>query len=82
VFTRNYVVKPIPTPPFAEGYRPTIDEFIDCVSKNRNPSLSGNDARAVLEACLAAYESIETGAPVKLPLKSDLDVPRILKSLE
>lgn len=81
VFARNYVEKPIPSPPFAEGYRPTVDEFIDCISKNRNPSLTGYDARAVLEACLAAYKSTETGAPVKLPLKSDVDVPHIVKSL-
>lgn len=81
VFARNYVEKSIPTPPFAEGYRPTVDEFIDCIHTNRNPSLTGYDARAVLEACLAAYESIETGTPVKLPLSSEVDVPHILKSL-
>jgi predicted dehydrogenase len=81
VFMRNYVEKSVPVPPFAEGYGLTVNEFIDCIFKGREPSLTGHDARAVLEACLAAYKSIETRAPVELPLTSDVDVAQVLKSL-
>ena len=81
VFARNYAEKSVPSPPFAEGYRVTVNEFIDCIRNDKAPSATGHDARAVLEACLAAYKSAETGAPVKLPLTSKVDVAQISKSL-
>ena len=81
VFARNYVEKPVPTPPFASGFKPTIDEFVACIREDREPPVTGKDARAVLEICLAAYESTREGRPVKLPLKTQVDVPAILKSL-
>jgi len=81
VFARTYVEIPVPTPPFALGYKPTIDEFVACTKENREPAITGKDARAVLEICLAAYESIKEGGPVKLPLEIQVDVPAILEDL-
>jgi len=81
VFSRTYVEIPVPTPPFASGYKPTIDEFVACIREDREPATTGKDARAVLEICLAAYGSIKEGRPVKLPLEIQVDVPAILRSL-
>jgi len=63
------------------GYKPTIDEFIRCIKENKKPMITGRDARAVLEIGLACYQSVKEGKPVKLPLKTEVDVPSILKSL-
>ena len=81
VFTRNYVEKAIPLPPYAIAYRPTLDEFVNCILENRNPCSTGIDARNVLEICLAAYESVKLNAPVRLPLQGDVDVRSSLKNL-
>ena len=81
VFMKNYVEKSIPMPPFAMNYRPTVLEFINCILEDRQPSLTGEDAYKVLEACLAAYKSHDIGEPVTLPLTTDVDVVRILSKL-
>jgi len=81
VFARTYVEIRVPTPPFALGYKPTIDEFVACIREDRDPAIRGKDARAVLEICLAAYESMKEEGPVKLPLEIQVDVPAILKNL-
>jgi predicted dehydrogenase len=74
VFTRNYVEKAVPMPPFAIAYRPTLDEFVNCIIEDRAPCSTGKDARMVLEICLAAYKSVETNRPVRIPLDDDVDV--------
>ncbi len=81
VFSRTYIEKGIPQSPFAMGYKPTIDEFIRCIKENKKPMITGRDARAVLEIGLACYQSVKECKPVKLPLKTEVDVPAILKSL-
>jgi len=81
VFSRTYAEIPVPTPPFALVYKPMVDEFIACIKENRKPILTGEDARAVLEICLAAYESVRKGKSVNLPLEAEVDVPAILKNL-
>ena len=43
-----------------------IDHWLDCILQNREPFLSGEHARHVLEVMLAAYESAETGQAVEL----------------
>ncbi|MFQ5684417.1 MAG: Gfo/Idh/MocA family protein [Candidatus Binatia bacterium] len=48
-----------------------VDEFINAVEQNREPALTGVDARAALEITVAAYRSAETGQPVSLPLTED-----------
>jgi len=82
VFSRTYVEKAVPVTPFAMGFKPTIDEFINCVKEDRKPALTGYDARALLEICLACYQSLKEGKPVKLPLKEEVDVPSILDTLQ
>lgn len=80
VFDRSYVEKPVPLPPFANVYKPTVDEFIKCIHENRQPAVTGEDAYKVLEVCLAAYESIKERKPIQLPLEKETDVPEILKN--
>lgn len=45
-----------------------IDEFISAVEEDREPAITGRDARAALELTVAAYRSAEIGQPVTLPL--------------
>jgi len=71
----------VPVPPFAEGHKPTVNEFIQCIVENREPLLTGKDARALLEICLAAYESVRIRKPVALPLKTKINVPDIVANL-
>jgi predicted dehydrogenase len=81
VYAKTYVEIPVPIPPFAEVYKPTVDEFIRCIVEDREPLLTGKDARAVLEVCLAAYESVRVGKPVTLPLKTKINVPDVVANL-
>jgi len=81
VYAKTYVNIPVPVPPFAETYKPTVNEFIRCIVENREPLLTGKDARAVLEVCLAAYESVRIGKPVALPLKTKVNMPDIVANL-
>jgi len=71
----------VPEPPYAAGYRPVIEDFIERVTTGQEFVNTGEDARAGLEACLAAYQSVATGAPVYLPLQGEVDVPVILAQL-
>ncbi len=54
---------PIETPVTHE-----LRDFIDCVLTDTEPPVPGDEGRAAVEIGLAAYRSIETGAPVDLPL--------------
>jgi len=71
----------VPEPPYAGGYKPVIEDFIQRVTTGQEFVNTGQDARAGLEACLAAYQSASIGAPVKLPLEDEVDVPSILAAL-
>jgi len=42
-----------------------VDEFIHAVLEDREPAITGEDARAALAIALAAYESAETGRLVR-----------------
>lgn len=46
-----------------------VNEFITAVEEDREPAITGGDARAALEILIAAYRSAETGKPVELPLR-------------
>ncbi|PID92345.1 MAG: oxidoreductase, partial [Bacteroidetes bacterium] len=52
-----------------------FEHFVDCVKNDREPMVSGEDGRAVLEVIFAAYESAGTGRKVMLPFKTDADRP-------
>lgn len=81
VYSKSYIEIPVPTPPFAGAFKHTVDEFIGCIAEDREPLHTGEDGRAALEICLAAYESVRTGGPVRIPLKTEVDVPSILANL-
>ncbi|MBL7161832.1 MAG: Gfo/Idh/MocA family oxidoreductase [Anaerolineales bacterium] len=46
-----------------------IEEFVDAIRENRQPIVTGFDGYKSLEVALAAYQSAESGQPVKLPLQ-------------
>jgi predicted dehydrogenase len=45
-----------------------IDEFAAAIREGRAPAVTGYDGFKAAEVALAAYRSVETGEPVKLPL--------------
>jgi predicted dehydrogenase len=57
------------------GFPQEFAHFIDCVSNDKQPLVTGEDGRAVLEVIYAAYESAGTGKKVMLPFRSDADRP-------
>lgn len=55
-----------------EKLKPTrekVKHFIESVIEDKEPMLTGEDGRAVIEIILAAYKSMETGKQINLPLK-------------
>ena len=57
------------------GFVQEMAHFVDCVKHDRQPLVTGEDARAVMEVLLAAYESAGTGRKVALPFKTDAAKP-------
>jgi len=57
------------------GFPQEMAHFIDCVTNDTQPLVTGEDGRAVLEAIFAAYESAGTGRKVELPFRSAADRP-------
>lgn len=57
------------------GFVQEMAHFVDCVKNDKEPLVTGEDARAVLEVIFAAYESAGTGRKVALPFKSDAPKP-------
>lgn len=49
------------------GFPQELAHFVDCVRHDRQPLVTGEDGRAVLEVIFAAYESARTGRKVLLP---------------
>ena len=43
-----------------------VEEFVAAIREEREPAITGEDGLKALEIVLAAYESAETGQPVKL----------------
>lgn len=62
----------------AEMAAAILQELIDVIDNGLESLNTIESARDGLEICLAAYKSVETGAPVELPLKEDVDVKSIL----
>ena len=46
-----------------------IEEFVAAIREQRPPKVTGEDGYKALEVALAAYASVESGQPVKLPLE-------------
>jgi predicted dehydrogenase len=57
------------------GFPQEMAHFVDCVLNDREPLVSGEDGRAVLETIFAAYQSAGTGRRVEMPVKTDAERP-------
>jgi predicted dehydrogenase len=57
------------------GFPQEFAHFVDCVQNDRQPAVTGEDGRAVLEVLLAAYASAGSGRKVSLPFASDAARP-------
>ena len=57
------------------GFPQEMAHFVDCVQNDKQPLVTGEDGRAVLEVIFAAYESARTGRKVALPFASQAQKP-------
>ena len=57
------------------GFPQEMAHFVDCVQHDREPLITGEDAKTVLEVLFAAYESARVGRKVRLPFRSDAAKP-------
>ena len=57
------------------GFPQEMAHFVDCVKNDKEPLVTGEDGKAVLEVIFAAYESAGTGKKVPIPFKTDVDKP-------
>jgi len=57
------------------GFPQEMAHFVDCVQHDKQPLVTGEDGRAVLEVLFAAYESARTGRKIYLPFPSDAQKP-------
>lgn len=60
---------------FNQGYPQELKHFIACVRENKQPLVTGEDGRAVLEIIYAAYASARSGAKVTLPFHPKVSKP-------
>ncbi len=60
---------------FNQGYPHELKHFIDCVQKDKQPLVTGEDGRAVLEIIYAAYASAGQGKKIMLPFTSKVVKP-------
>lgn len=57
------------------GFPQEFIHFVDCVQNDKQPLVTGEDGKAVLEIIFAAYASAGTGKKISLPFKTDVDKP-------
>ena len=57
------------------GFHAEMAHFVDCVQNDKQPLVTGEDGRVVLEVLFAAYESARTGQKVALPFKTNAAKP-------
>jgi len=57
------------------GFPQEMQHFIDCVRLDQEPSVTGEDGKAVLEIMLGAYASAGMGKKVPLPFMTDAKKP-------
>jgi predicted dehydrogenase len=57
------------------GFPQEMGHFIDCIVNDKQPLLTGEDGRAVLEIVLAAYASAGSGQKVTLPFTATANCP-------
>jgi predicted dehydrogenase len=54
------------------GHRAQIADFLEAIASDRDPLITGEEARKSLEIALAVYQSARTGCEVALPLAGDV----------
>lgn len=57
------------------GFPQEFAHFVDCVKNDKQPLVTGEDGKAVLEVVFAAYASAGLGQKVMMPFKTDVDKP-------
>lgn len=57
------------------GFPQELAHFVESVEQGKQPTLTGEDGRAVLEVIFAAYESSRTGQRVALPFETTAKRP-------
>jgi len=57
------------------GFPQEMEHFVDCVRHDKEPLVTGEDGRAVMEIIFAAYESAGTGKKVELPFSTEAAKP-------
>lgn len=62
-------------PGFPEFHRLQIEDFLRAIIEDRDPAVTGAEARKALEIILAIYQSSRSGQPVPLPLAGPLLPP-------
>jgi predicted dehydrogenase len=60
---------------FNQGYPHELKHFIDCARNDKEPVVSGEDGRAVLEIIYAAYASAREGKKITLPFSPKVNKP-------
>jgi predicted dehydrogenase len=60
---------------FNQGYPHELMHFIECVQQHKQPLVSGEDGRAVLEIIYAAYASAAQGKKIMLPFRPKVKKP-------
>ena len=60
---------------YNQGYPHELKHFVDCLRNGKQPVVTGEDGRAVLEVLYAAYASAGSGKKISLPYTSDISVP-------
>ncbi len=57
------------------GFPQEFIHFVDCVKNDKQPLVTGEDGKAVLEIIYAAYASAGSGTKISLPFKTEVDKP-------
>lgn len=60
---------------FNQGYPHELQHFIDCVQHDKQPVVTGEDGKAVLEIIYAAYASAREGKKIMLPFTPKVKKP-------
>ena len=60
---------------FNQGYPQELRHFVECVREDKQPVVTAEDGRAVLEIMYGAYQSARTGQKVPLPFAPKVKKP-------
>jgi predicted dehydrogenase len=52
----------------SDGHTIQVMDLCDAIRKDRDPMITGEEARKAVELILGVYKSAKTGRPVKFPL--------------